>query len=521
MDLPEILNRLQISGETEAPSPSLLPGPPVATVLSQIQELLQAGKSSKTKEDILQDVMRLFETADSLWLFSSCCHSEGPDLGKVYVGFTGTLVQYAALPHCETDSGELCESWYSSVPGKACTVAGVLLRLVRRLGASNVVLPCGSTAAPVRSLVRKLLPPVFVFSAAHVQGLPWTDAQSELAARELLAASVQTAGCETLTELLCGKTSGDDEGILGPVLELLKPEMQKETWKLNQATKHVFSWTLIQVSRPWLCSYLDWVFPPSLLISDDYRTENKVLGVHCLHHIVLNVPAAALRQFNRAQVLYHALFNHLYTPEAQLIQAVLPCLLDLLSVLEKPPQKAGDPRKATRYDEVLRLVLTHMEMEHKIPLRRVYARNIPPFIDRLGILIVRHLKRLERVIVGYLEVYDGPEEVARLYTLQALENTIQHAWPRMASRLDVLVKSLLRLIYDVCTDCSPTPQAVKEDLLQRAAHCLILLHRCCDHELQTVLAGVHSTCPEARVLECIEKIQQDVRRQEANVEWSN
>ncbi|XP_041089542.1 TELO2-interacting protein 2-like isoform X1 [Polyodon spathula] len=512
MDLPEILNRLQLSGETDAPSPSLLPGLPVAKVLSQIQELLQDEKTSKTKEDVLQDTMRLFESADSQWLFSNCCHSEGSDLGKVYVDFTGVLVQYAALPHCETESEELSESWCSIIPGKACTVAGVLLRLVRRLGAANVVLPCSSTADPVRSLLCKLLPPVFVFCAAHMQGLPWTNVQSELAARELLAASVQTAGCETLTELLCGKSSDDDdEGILGAVLELLKPEMKKETWKLNQATKHVFSWTLIQVSRPWLCAYLDWVFPPSLLISDDYRTENKVLGVHCLHHIVLNVPAAALRQFNRAHVLYHALFNHLYTPEAHLIQAVLPCLLDLLSVLEKPPQKAGDPRKATRYDEVLRLVLTHMEMEHKIPLRRVYARNIPPFIERLGIVIVRHLKRLERVIVGYLEVYDGPEEVARLYTLQALENTIQHAWPRMASRLDVLVKSLLRLIYDVSTDCSPTPQAVREDLLQRAVHCLILLHHCCDQELRTALAGVHRTCPVTRVLECIEKVQQDTQ----------
>ncbi|XP_041089544.1 TELO2-interacting protein 2-like isoform X2 [Polyodon spathula] len=469
MDLPEILNRLQLSGETDAPSPSLLPGLPVAKVLSQIQELLQDEKTSKTKEDVLQDTMRLFESADSQWLFSNCCHSEGSDLGKVYVDFTGVLVQYAALPHCETESEELSESWCSIIPGKACTVAGVLLRLVRRLGAANVVLPCSSTADPVRSLLCKLLPPVFVFCAAHMQGLPWTNVQSELAARELLAASVQTAGCETLTELLCGKSSDDDdEGILGAVLELLKPEMKKETWKLNQATKHVFSWTLIQ-------------------------------------------PAAALRQFNRAHVLYHALFNHLYTPEAHLIQAVLPCLLDLLSVLEKPPQKAGDPRKATRYDEVLRLVLTHMEMEHKIPLRRVYARNIPPFIERLGIVIVRHLKRLERVIVGYLEVYDGPEEVARLYTLQALENTIQHAWPRMASRLDVLVKSLLRLIYDVSTDCSPTPQAVREDLLQRAVHCLILLHHCCDQELRTALAGVHRTCPVTRVLECIEKVQQDTQ----------
>lgn len=63
----------------------------------------------------------------------------------------------------------------------------------------------------------------------------------------------------------------------------------RESWKRNQAVKHVFSWMLVQVERPCLTEYLEKVFPPSLLISDDYRTENKVLGVHCLHHIVLNV----------------------------------------------------------------------------------------------------------------------------------------------------------------------------------------------------------------------------------------
>lgn len=51
----------------------------------------------------------------------------------------------------------------------------------------------------------------------------------------------------------------------------------------------MFSWTLLQVTRPWLGHYLERVLPPSLLISDDYREENKILGVRCLHHIVLNV----------------------------------------------------------------------------------------------------------------------------------------------------------------------------------------------------------------------------------------
>lgn len=52
---------------------------------------------------------------------------------------------------------------------------------------------------------------------------------------------------------------------------------------------------------------------------------------------------------------------------------------------------------------------------------------------RLGVLVARHLKRLERVIVGYLEVCDGPEEEARLGILETLRCTIEHAWPRYRS----------------------------------------------------------------------------------------
>lgn len=52
------------------------------------------------------------------------------------------------------------------------------------------------------------------------------------------------------------------------------------------------------------------------------------------------------------------------------------------------------------------------------------------YFHRMGIVIVRHLKRLEMVIVGYLEISDCPEETTRLAILAALEKTIQVAWPR-------------------------------------------------------------------------------------------
>lgn len=44
------------------------------------------------------------------------------------------------------------------------------------------------------------------------------------------------------------------------------------------------------------------------------------LGILGLIVNVLWQPAADLLQYNRAQVVYHAIFNHLYAPEHQLIE---------------------------------------------------------------------------------------------------------------------------------------------------------------------------------------------------------
>lgn len=67
------------------------------------------------------------------------------------------------------------------------------------------------------------------------------------------------------------------------------------------------------------------------------------------------------------------------------LQPVLSALLDLLLVLEKPPSSLAPStsrRKPCRHDDVLRLVLTHMEAEHKVALRRVYASALPLYIHR-------------------------------------------------------------------------------------------------------------------------------------------
>uniref|UniRef100_A0A8D0GYM5 TELO2 interacting protein 2 n=1 Tax=Sphenodon punctatus TaxID=8508 RepID=A0A8D0GYM5_SPHPU len=504
MELSRLLESLQLETQLSGVSPKL-PAvvPPAEQVFSQIMQLFETGGAQQagnsTRAGLVRNLCMLFEAADCQWLFGSGCPKV---LGDVVVA----LSDYAALAKQEADTGDpRSDAAYAAAADRTADVSLLFLSLLAKVEASKDAENLGIGA--VRPFLGLVAGPIYIFAVTHGAEGPWSHPRTRSRAWELLNTLLQTVGCQSAAEFLRGQRE-EEEGWFAKVMQLLKPELKKETWKLSPATKYVFAWTLQQVTWPWLGPQLESVLPPSLLISDDYRVENKILGVQCLNHIILNVPAAELCQFNWAQVVYHALYNHLHTREAQLIQVVLPCLLDLLPVLERSPlQQRRKPRPPTPCDKVLQLVLTHMEAEHLLLLRRAYARNLPAFVERLGIRITRHLKRLERVIVGYLEVYDGPEETARLGILETLKCTIQHAWPRMACRLAVLLQALLRMVWDVAVDRSPTPEPVKAALLQGATECLILLDRCSEGQVKVLLEGVSHSCEDERVQECIRKVQ--------------
>ncbi|XP_075063273.1 TELO2-interacting protein 2 [Mixophyes fleayi] len=354
--------------------------------------------------------------------------------------------------------------------------------------------------------------PLLLLCGSHIQDKPWTDCHSRALAEQLLQSLLEVLNFNSVADLLKGKSKQDPPfSTFREALGLLGPRLRKDTWESHPDARLVFSWMLYQVPRPWLSDFLSRVMPPSLLFSDDYKPDNKVLGICCLHHIIKNVPAADLRQYNRALVVYHALRNHLYTTDAEVIEVALPCLQDLFPVLQKPPPAVGAYQKdgENPSDQVLQLVLTHMEMEHKIVLRRLYARHLPMLQERLGVRVVRHMKRLLGVIVSYLEVPDGPEETTRLCILKTLQGTIKYAWPRIPSRLPLLLKALLKLLYEVSSDPSQHSPPVTESLLQAATECLVLLDRCAEGQVKTALEGIPSVCSEPLLVNCINTVLQN------------
>ena len=135
-------------------------------------------------------------------------------------------------------------------------------------------------------------------------------------------------------------------------------------------------------------------------------------------------------------------------------------------------------------------LLSDMETESRIVVRREYTKHIGKYIETLGIRNVKYYKRLLRVIAGYLEVYDGPEEVTRLNILDVLIEVIRATWPRVPSHCGQICKMVVRLMWDVSTDNSLTPNAVKENLIQKAESCLMWTRRAAPERTDETLKSI-------------------------------
>uniref|UniRef100_UPI003AAB848C TELO2-interacting protein 2 n=1 Tax=Centroberyx gerrardi TaxID=166262 RepID=UPI003AAB848C len=499
MELSSLLHQLQLSSSSsssssspEKPLPSH-PRPPITEVLPQLQEkLIGSYKKASDCETtaLIGQIEQLFQAADPHWLFSLDSTNQSAGLAAAYGGLAAALIGRAALPLCEPDSGPPPARHYQEVPNRARSVCSALNALLDRLGdwEREGDQTLGSAR---RSLLRSVAPPCWVLAVTHLQVEAWTSSASRQAAARLQGALLRAGGWRDPAHFLMGDEREEEEeeeeeggrksrGMLGEILDVLQPELSKDRWQQCEAVKFVFSWSLLQVTRPSLSPLLPRLLPPSLLLSDHYRPENCMLGVRCLHHIVVNT-------------------------------VVLSCLLDLLLVLEKPPSSlASPPRRPGRHDDVLRLLLTHMEAEHKVVLRRVYASALPQYIERMGIAVCRHLRRVERVVLGYLEVRDPPEERSRLAMLKVLEETLKNAWPRMDSRVCVLLRCLLRLLLDVSSD-SELCDSVRQQLMNRTVCCIKLLDSC-SHTVQPLLQQVDSSCVSPAVLSCLATVTTATQR---------
>ncbi|KAK7496869.1 hypothetical protein BaRGS_00011849 [Batillaria attramentaria] len=347
---------------------------------------------------------------------------------------------------------------------------------------------CINCSATESTCIDDCLPKLLVVISANIRSNLWSTESVQKLSLLVLNQLRILYKVDSLSDLLLldAKSTMKDVStpskcVLGRYLMEVKQILTKDKWQKNPTIVESFYWMLTNMIKfPHLSDYLDIVFPPSLMFIDSHVTEHRIMGIHCLHHIARNVTGEELRWYGRADVMFAALKQQVYTREPEIMRALFLALLTVLPIVDKDPAKPiAGLSKPRQVDAILAIMVTNALTENGIVLRRMYTQCIADLLDILGVGAVRHLRRLLELVSSYLEVFDGPEEQARFNTLRILKSLEKNCWPRISSHADEILQSLLKLIQDVASDRSTTPEPVKERLKAEAVECLNLLKELC------------------------------------------
>lgn len=332
--------------------------------------------------------------------------------------------------------------------------------------------------------------PILKLCATHWKKFLWSSAEAVSLSQEVLDLLLKIVDCCTIGNLLCAHGDDHPDDVFKSILLSLRSSLTQETWTRNPSVCHIFHWLLLNVKHPYLSDHLSDVLPPSLMFIDHHTVDKKTLGVECLSHIIENVPSMEVKMYGRADVVYDVLHRLIYLNEPDVIDVLYPCLLTFLATQERNPHNADLPRKWGRYNDIYHQLILNMQLEERVVLRRAYSRQIPLFIDKMGITIVKHLKSTVSVLLKYLAVYDGPEEESRLNSLTALKSLIKVAWPRMENYIEQLLKRLIFLIYDIEVGSGTNVDTVKHEILELCQECMLLLKRACPAKFEKLTSDI-------------------------------
>lgn len=331
----------------------------------------------------------------------------------------------------------------------------------------------------VKHLVAGALPHLLILVIEHEQPNLWTSKSSLSLSKEVLRKVKDVLSVSGNEELLQYQISQNHlSSILVHIQKHLSEKLKRDTWMCFPSLKMVYKWCVFNTRFPNMSEVFPKFLPTALLFTDDHVLENKILGVSCLYHIMQNTSREELRWYGQADVIYEALKHQMYTREAKLIDVLHPALLYILSVVEKDPQYCTDSkglmRVPNKYDEIFHTILADAYGEQNLALRMALTGYLTHFVEKLGLLTLRHTNILFKVIEEYLESYDGKRHSAKPQILRLMKSVIIATWPRMSRYVDFILKVLVRLLIDISSKEMYDFELV-HTLEELSTQCLILI----------------------------------------------
>ncbi|XP_048589155.1 TELO2-interacting protein 2 [Nematostella vectensis] len=447
------------------------------------------------------------------------CVEYGPVEGYESEEYITSLLRHISsklLPPGRPEEGEDDSGTYKTYVVKAgnlLELCGIIITCISRTQETK-------NLALVRHIMKKVAPELISICACHMEANKWTSQKTRSSSKVLLTAFCKGFHCSSESELLSGTASSTidgnpvlREGLFGRVLNVMLPHMSKSTWEDCRALRYAFVWCVLQVKYPVIGDHIPRLLPPMLLLLDDHEVEYTIVGVTALHHVIINTNVAELHWYGRADVIFESLQKLIYTNVPRLAMALHPCVVSLLKVMEPKPWKPKTNRtEGWKCHGVFQAILTSMEFESKIAMRRVYADTLKGYVDYLGISLLKHFKRFLRVVFAYLEIYDPEGDQTRIGILLALKSAMIHAYMRIPAHSDAILKALLKLMIDTTLSMDTVQKgsalSAQNGILDAAIECLAVLQICCGNHITEALETIQANFEDPQLQQSLQRVLQ-------------
>lgn len=207
-----------------------------------------------------------------------------------------------------------------------------------------------------------------ILCGEHVSTDLWITEET----RNLSALCVETLcsfySCGKVSQLLLGHSPRKISPCFKQALLILRPKLLRDTWQKHPGAVASYKWLLFQIHSPHLSEYVDVVSPTALIILDAHDVERRLMGLHCISHIIDNVVSVnsvnithgvhlrmrkqriflfqartELCQRGLHQVFYKALEPMLWQRTDSQVEPVLACITQLLTLTERGYTRSAEP----------------------------------------------------------------------------------------------------------------------------------------------------------------------------------
>ncbi|KAJ3179361.1 hypothetical protein HDU87_002970 [Geranomyces variabilis] len=250
---------------------------------------------------------------------------------------------------------------------------------------------------------------------------------------------------------------------------------EDQKWKTERADcVEIFAWTVRQLEHSQCVRIQGLLFPPLLILLDDYEPRYKTLGAQLTHHVVVTCSTPMdVRRSGLGDVFFDSLLACLtHHSEPDLLRAAFPCVIALVPVIEVKGSEAYASKLERVVEEGVLRGLS-FAIGGKLEIIRILLQVVPEITLLLGLGAIRFLKPLLGVSCEILELHEH-DVTTQIIAADAAMALIIECWPRVPDRAGMVLKAAATAwhgVANVSTQEADTLRRKLQDLCAAVREC--------------------------------------------------